>query len=192
MGRKSLKTVRQAQILDAFEESILQYGLEGSTLQRIADRAGVQRTIIGHYFGTRRVLVEDVVDRILVRYRQTSRRLLAAVPVERRLEVAVDQLFDPSATPREDALFRALFGAAERDQEIRRQLREATSTFQRYFADLLMLRYPRASAEEIEQVSCGLISLSYGGWTLLSIGCDTTVLEHLRLAADGLLASLED
>lgn len=192
MGRKSLKIERRAQILDAFEECILKHGVEGSTLQRIADEAGMQRTIIGHYFGTRRALVEDVVARILDRYRKASRRLLAAVPAERRLETAIELLFDTRTTPREDVLYQALFTAAERDPEIQRQLREATAIFVRYYSDLLALSYPAAAPDEIERVSCGLISLSYGGWTLLSIGCDAGVMTHLRVAADSLLATLGD
>ena len=51
MGRKSLANERREQILDAFAIYLRQHGFEGCTLERVAEIAGVQRSIIRHYIG---------------------------------------------------------------------------------------------------------------------------------------------
>ena len=53
MGRPNLTEVRTAEILDAFERCVARYGLEGSSLERVAEEAGVKRSILRHYIGNR-------------------------------------------------------------------------------------------------------------------------------------------
>lgn len=190
MGRKSLKDVRSAQILDAFEECILEYGLEKSSFQRIAARAGVQRTLITHYFGTREALVEEVVARILARYAAAGERALAEVPEAEQLEAAVDLLFDLETSPRENTLYQALFWAAETDAKIRRLLNQATEGWIDGYRELLTARFPEASPERIDSTASGLVALSYGGWTLLAVDASPSVMKTLRRAAGDLLAGL--
>ena len=69
MGRKSLASERTSQILDAFERCIVQYGLEGATLKRIAKEAGVKLSMIHHYIGNRDMLVKSMVKRFIDTYR---------------------------------------------------------------------------------------------------------------------------
>jgi AcrR family transcriptional regulator len=72
MGRKSLAPERRAQILDAFYQCIRKYGLHGASTRRIAQEAGVQPSILHHYFKDRDEMIEElvanIVDNISVRY----------------------------------------------------------------------------------------------------------------------------
>src|SRR5215471_6974743 len=67
MGRPSLADTRRPQILRAFEDCVLKYGLEGSSLERIAQQAGVRRSLIRHYFGNKDELAEALVAGIIER-----------------------------------------------------------------------------------------------------------------------------
>ncbi|MFC4993515.1 TetR/AcrR family transcriptional regulator [Rubritalea tangerina] len=64
MPRKSMVEERSQQILDAFERCVVRYGIEGSTLERVAEEAQLKRTIIRHYIGNRDALVEAVAERL--------------------------------------------------------------------------------------------------------------------------------
>lgn len=65
MPRKSLAEERSAQILQAFERCIAKYGLEGSSLEKIAEEAAMKRTIIRHYIGNRDDLVAAAAHRLI-------------------------------------------------------------------------------------------------------------------------------
>ena len=65
MGRKSLADERRKDILDAFECSILERGIQGSSFQHIAQALGMDRKIISHYFGNREALVDAMTQRIV-------------------------------------------------------------------------------------------------------------------------------
>ena len=61
MGRPSLANVRREQILDALERCLARDGLVGTTLEAVAEEAGVRRPVIRHYFGNRDELVAAVM-----------------------------------------------------------------------------------------------------------------------------------
>ena len=67
MGRPKLDDVRRPQILDAFAACVARYGIDGSTLDRVAEEAGVTRALVRHYLGNRDevvvALAEHVTDR---------------------------------------------------------------------------------------------------------------------------------
>jgi AcrR family transcriptional regulator len=65
MGRPSLAESRRAQILDAYEECVLQFGMEASSLEAIADQAGIKRSVVRHYMGNRAELRRAFVERII-------------------------------------------------------------------------------------------------------------------------------
>lgn len=68
MPRPRLSDTRRPQILDAFSTCIARHGLEGTTLERIAEVAGMKRTILRHYIGNRDNLVIQAAERIQDRF----------------------------------------------------------------------------------------------------------------------------
>ena len=65
MGRKSLAAERREDILDAFEQCILERGIEGTSFQHIAQVLGMDRKMVSHYFGNREGLVDAMTQRII-------------------------------------------------------------------------------------------------------------------------------
>lgn len=69
MGRLSLAESRRIEILDAFERSVARYGLQSSSLECVAQEAGMKRSILRHDIGNRDVLVHALAERMAARLR---------------------------------------------------------------------------------------------------------------------------
>lgn len=66
MPKVGMEPVRRAQLIDATCESIFQYGLADTTINKISRLAGVSTGIISHYFGGKNELVESTMRKILI------------------------------------------------------------------------------------------------------------------------------
>jgi AcrR family transcriptional regulator len=66
-------------ILDAAVEVLADHGTAGASLQRIADRAGVDKRVLGYYFGDRDGVLAAVAGRIGDRLLAASEEALADV-----------------------------------------------------------------------------------------------------------------
>ena len=93
MARPSLKEVRTLEILDAFVTCVTRYGLDGSTLERISEEAGVKRPILRHYLGNREEMVALLIEHVVERFNAQTEALFANLPAERRWPALMDQLF---------------------------------------------------------------------------------------------------
>lgn len=61
MGRPSLAVQRRQQILEAVDRCLLEHGLAGTTVARIAQAASVQPSLIAHYFGNKDGLLNEAL-----------------------------------------------------------------------------------------------------------------------------------
>ena len=93
MGRKSLKEDRVEQILDAFDACLVEYGLQGVTLERVAKKAGLARRMILHYIGRKEDLIAAAVLRVSTRFKTHAHDFMAASNDKNRLEAGIDYLF---------------------------------------------------------------------------------------------------
>src|SRR5438876_910806 len=102
VGRPSLAETRRPQILRAFETCVLKYGLEGSSLERIAAEAGVQRSLIRHYFGNRAELTQALIDGVIERTVENYRDVIRDAGAEGGTETLIDYLTGPKFPERRD------------------------------------------------------------------------------------------
>jgi AcrR family transcriptional regulator len=124
-GRPSLAADRRRQVLDAFIELVADSGLEGMTLDDVAARAGVQRSVIRHYVGNRADLVQAAITELTARYTASVRRAVGSEPTSTEI---VDFLFGDTWTrtmTTEDQALAVLFQEATRHAGTRRLLRAA-------------------------------------------------------------------
>ena len=68
MGRRSLKDARQKEIIEVFYQIARKEGLENASLAKIAEMAGMNPSLIIHYFKSREQLVNGLIEYILDRY----------------------------------------------------------------------------------------------------------------------------
>ncbi|MEO1142890.1 MAG: TetR/AcrR family transcriptional regulator, partial [Pseudomonadota bacterium] len=63
MARPDIKESRREQIIDAFEFCVARYGVEGATLAKTAEQAGLARPLVRHNVGNRDDLVDALTKR---------------------------------------------------------------------------------------------------------------------------------
>ena len=68
MARPSMAAQRIEEILDALEICILQNGIQASSLENIAETAGMKRTILRHYIGNRDDIICALSARLKDKY----------------------------------------------------------------------------------------------------------------------------
>ncbi len=69
-------TIRKPQIVQAFYETIIKEGFEGASLTRVAQRCGLNQTLILHYFKNKENLTLACVDRAVEEYSKLLQRYI--------------------------------------------------------------------------------------------------------------------
>ena len=163
MGRPSLADERRPQILRAFEACVLKYGIEGSSLERIAEEADLPRSLIRHYCGNRedltRALIDGIIDRTVSFYRDIIGRAGAAGGTRALVDYLMGVEF---ADRRDDALIDALMAVSHRDARVREQLREKYGMFERSVRRELRGAFPVADATDVRASAYALMCLAVG------------------------------
>jgi AcrR family transcriptional regulator len=184
MGRPSLAEPRRAQILDAYEECILQHGMEGSSLEKIAEQAGMKRSVVRHYLGNRGQLRRALVDRVIERNTKSYLEAIKAQGQAGGLEALIGYIAGPEfPDERDDALIDALFAASHRDPDLRAQLRGRYVAFQRSIAGELRVAFPGADGKAIRRMAYALVCLAYGSASMQDLGLPSRDVGDAREAA---------
>ncbi|WP_367865618.1 TetR family transcriptional regulator [Pedobacter sp. WC2423] len=118
MGRKSIKEVRQLEIIKAFYKLAKKEGYENSSIAKIANEMGVNPTLIIHYFKTKEsltyALLDYILDRYLLIYSIKEKGMLSDLHkiIEALFSKKWNLLFD-------DGLFYAFYALAFRNKKIK-------------------------------------------------------------------------
>lgn len=92
MGRKSLKDIRQKEIVIAFYKVAKKEGLKNASIAKVADNMNVNPSLIIHYFKTRKELLNALVDFILRRYLEIY-KLDGGIDSREKLIALINHLF---------------------------------------------------------------------------------------------------
>ncbi len=188
MPRPSLKAQRSTEIVDAFAECVSEFGVDRSTLQLVANRAGVHKSIIRHYVGSRTDLVNALVARALGRYEAISEAALAAVGDDpgQRLSAYIDSLFVTEESY-EGALFTAVTMPGTEYREAGELVERALERGARFLVELLAAVAPPSPPQVLEEVAEGIGAMSLAAGE--SMGATPASAERLRLASHRLAAT---
>lgn len=191
MPRPNLKDHRRSQILDAYEICVARYGVEGASLERVAEEAGLARPLIRHNVGNREDLLQAMVDRFLERSRTSTRQMLDELPDEDRLMTLIDWFFDPRyADPRLVLVSEALIAAGSNDPKLARAMRKWFRDFLGGVAAVVAQDYPDAEEGAVQAVAAGITAALFNFESLTLIGPMTDLREASRAAAIRLARSL--
>ena len=194
MGRPSLGTERRQQILEAFERCLVAHGLEATTLEAVAEEAGVQRAAIRHFVGNRDELIAVSVDHLAEKYRASYAQEIRSLgsPGD-RMGSLLDFLFlggFVSNLPREGLATEALRAAAACDAEARRSLRRMYGDFEREIQSELASAYPQAERDRSRAVAYAIMCLAEESAFMQAIGFPAKRARAARDAAGVLVESL--
>ena len=191
MPRRDLTEERTHQILDAFETCILRHGLESSSLERVAEEAGVKRPLIRHYIGNREALVLALARRFVENYRAQVVAMFEQLGDSDRMDKLLSSLFSSRHGDGAESvlIFENLILEATKQPDVRDLLSGWTSEFVGMVRDELLRHAPDASGHE--EVAWGIVSIYYNHVSLMPLGLKRSLFRGSRKAAWRLVDSLE-
>ena len=115
--------------MDAYAACLVRYGVAGTTLDRVAEEAGVTRGLVRHYLGNREEVLRALGEHVREGYAAWLEELVEASQSGERLDAVIEGIL--SEQPRElYAVIDALFDEAPRDPRIAAVLREIYTGFE--------------------------------------------------------------
>ncbi len=194
MARPSVKEERTEEILQAYERCIALYGVEGATLQKIAEEAGIARPLLRHHVGNSSDLLTMAVKRFVQRSEQAMQEAYEALPNDCTGRNFVYLLFHSSSSKvqHNDVMIAAAFiYASQTDAEIRKHMQGWLKNFTKNFTQQLQNFYPTADTEKVKNVSAGIIGIYFNVDSLTPLGKNTSFRKQSYQAALYLLETLK-
>jgi len=193
MGRPSLAEVRKSEILDAFAHCVARYGLEGSSLERVADQAGVKRSIIRHYIGNREELVDALAERVAAQFQDHLASFVAGISEQRRVKQLLDFLFPETPIESADSILvvEALIAAGDRYPKVRRLMLGYVEHLVDQITDQLRQQHPAATQPKCWNVAYGIVGICFNQESLSPLGLPNAYLKASRKCSKMLIDSLE-
>ena len=187
-----MRDERRSQILDAYEICIARFGVEGTTLDGVAEEAGLARPLIRHNVGNRRDLLDATVARFTAQSYSEMEALIAALPARRKVATMIDWLFDPGASDQHIVLVSgALVAAAANDAALAKAMRNWTTGFVERVASVVRSDHPEAPDEAVAAVAAGIASAYFSVESATPLGPMRAFREANKTAAKMLAATLE-
>jgi AcrR family transcriptional regulator len=191
VGRKSLASERREQILKALETCILEHGLAGSTFGRIAAVAGMQPSVIAHYFGNKDAVIDAVVEHTTKKYRDLFASHVLDRPASQQLRAVLEFLFGGAFTSRElQVVMGELITASHHDNRIREHIRRMYSEFEQICRMAVHAAHPSAPSRRSRDVSYALMCLADANTTFAGIGFGSDHHDRARRVAVAMLGTL--
>jgi AcrR family transcriptional regulator len=192
VGRPSLTRERRRQIVEAFLECVAEEGMRHASIVAVANRLGLDRTTIHHYFRTREELVGAAMEQVIASYRRGADNALLEVAPEERASALVDHLFGAGFNdPTLAAVLLEFSVVARTDAKAMRPLRRAYRAFEDAVLGELEKCYPRAPARDLRRIAYAIVQLSEGSSAFREMGFASDRSAAARAAARSLLRELE-
>ncbi|MEM8687343.1 MAG: TetR/AcrR family transcriptional regulator [Pseudomonadota bacterium] len=194
MPRPSLKDQRSKEIRAAFARCVARFGLDGATLEHVAEEAGVSRPSVRHFVGNREDLIDALAAHVQQDYQAKMETLFAWLPQTGRIEALIEFMFAPSVVSSSEdvALAQALMAAADRYPSVAAPLKSWIMEFDQLIQNELSAHAPNASPADVAGASFGILSLYFNIDALSQLGLPERYGAAAKTAALNLIANLED
>lgn len=191
MPRPAMKEERREQILQAFERCVARYGLEGATLERIAEEADLARALIRHNVGNREDLVAALVERFFKQSDEQWNSLIEVLPDQDSSRTLIEYLFDTRySDPQLVLLTEALIAAGAQDKALAKRLRDWIDQSLGMIANVLRQDVPDAEHERVEAAAAGILGIYFNVDSFALIGDMSRLRNASRAAALSLIENL--
>lgn len=188
MPRPSLKAEKTEIILTAYEQCVARYGVDGATLQKVAETANMARPLLRHYVGNQ----EDLLHECTHRYLERSRQSLSYLTQFDNVQALLDALFSvPDATHKHDiAIASALTLAATEYSFLHDAMQQWFAEYRQVFAQALAAHFPAVAADTIQTVAIGIIGIYFNYHAMLNMNDHTDFTVQSRQSAMLLIQTL--
>jgi AcrR family transcriptional regulator len=175
-------------LLEAYAACLVRYGVEGTTLDRVAKHAGVTRGLVRHYLGNREAVIHALGDWArdgYLGFMETVADRYPDDPLAALLALAGED------QPKElYAVLDALFAEAGRDAYIAKVLREVYDAFFKWMVAMLSRGLPDSDPVARRQVALALISFGWADTGFEVIGFRPSRQRDFRALTERLIDSL--
>jgi AcrR family transcriptional regulator len=138
MGRKSLKPLRQKEIIKAFYKVARKEGLENASIAKVAAVLKVNPSLVIHYFETKQDLILGLIEYILERYRLIYNPENGTSDPEARLRKIISNLFSREWNNLfDDGVFFSCYALIFRNKTIKVHYKTLHDQLRRMLADAL-------------------------------------------------------
>lgn len=203
MARPSVKEERAETILLAFERCVSRYGVEGATLERIAQESGLHRSLLRHHVGNREALIECLIERCMGDEKKEMQWLrddlginldMKSASVDEGSEKIILAYLFADMPEQERVRMKvalALLAAVENYPNIKVRLKQWDDVFMSNLQALLGQLYPSAGNQQCRDVAWGLASLSLSYLSMAPLGATGNYRDSSVRSATILLRSLD-
>lgn len=193
MGRPNLTEARTAEILDAFERCVARFGLEGSSLERVAEEAGMKRSILRHYIGNRDEMIVALAERVVRKYQVAFQEFLDYISDKNRATQLLSYFFPdkPAESTGDILVVEALIAAGEQYPDVRQLMFGYVDGLVGDVSRQLRLAFPSASKQQCWNVAYGVVSICFNQESLSPMQLPPKYLKAARASAKALVQSLE-
>lgn len=190
---------RRRSLLEATLDCVAEYGMNGASARRVADRAGVTAGLIRHYFGSKDAMVSAAYGYLigqLTAEADASAEQGGAAPEQRLARFIVANVTAPNLSPRKVALWATFIGRVRTEPDYadihRESYREFLALLETLIHPLLLAGERPADPVTCQHYAIALNALIDGLWLEGGLGhglYDTALLPRIALgAAEGILA----
>lgn len=196
VGRPSVAAERRDQIFDAVERCLIEVGLANTTLDAIAERAGMTRSAIAHFVGNREAVIDAAVAHSVGWFVALAKSTVEDVDPPERIHRYLD--FVLAANPRKSELIVVLdevVAHAHHDDHARDQLRQGYVELEEFCRQMLADRFPDAEPARRNAVANSVVLLLREFDRVRSLGATDkpmSLRRQVRETAESLIASLEE
>ncbi|MEM9118858.1 MAG: TetR/AcrR family transcriptional regulator [Cyanobacteria bacterium P01_F01_bin.56] len=192
MGRKKLVIERREDILDAFEQCILERGIESSSFQHIAQVLGMDRKIISHYFGNREALVDAMAQRIVDNFDSHMNEVLTKREQSAGFMELVNVFYgQQEAIRRADILWAEIVAYATRSEIVRDRLRQSYEKMFWTMSEALKQDYPNTPENQLQALVYAVVTLLDRSSTFEWLGVMESPIKSAKAAIEIILENLE-
>lgn len=193
MARPSVKAERTEEILDAFERCVARFGVEGTSLDRIAEESGLKRSLLRYYIGNRDQLVEALTDRFIDKADTLTGVMIDTLPKDNPAQGIIESFFSSPGDDDSTILVAdALIACSGSYPQVKEKLKNWYDRFVSRTCDVIQSNYPDVAYDRCWVVSVGIISIYFNADTMDPLGLSRRYREASIQAAQLLLRSLED
>lgn len=189
MARPSVAAERREQIIEATLRTMAAHGVSGTTLDRIADAAGMSRGHVRHFVGNRDALLLDTARAVF----SDANGDPAILPVDiETIDAALEYLFGEEFTTSdaENAVVLGLVELSRSNTDIAAVLAEAYTSTRRRLGEMLRAARPAADPDACAVVADGALSAALGNVFMGDFDADPVRTARTRAAIDALVAGL--
>ena len=189
MARPSVADARREQIIEATLRTIAEHGISSTTLDRIADTAGMSRGHVRHFVGNRDRLLLDTARAFYSADGDSPAIIPSSVET---LEEALDYLFGDefAASSEENAVVLGLVELSRSSPEIAEVLTAAYSSARARIAEWIQLAKSEADPTLRESAADTVLAAAIGNVFMGDFNQDAARTARTRISIDALLATL--